>query len=111
VSQSASGVMSSVADQAQHAAESVAGGIRSLAGTIRERAPSEGMLGSAAGTVADTLESSSRYLQQEGFSGMMDDVSGVVRRNPIACMACCVGVGFLLGLALTSSSHSNNRSF
>jgi hypothetical protein len=67
------------------------------------------MLGTAAGTVADTLESGGRYLQQEGFSGMAEDLVGVVRRNPMASMLICVGLGFCLGRMLTS--HTNTGSF
>jgi hypothetical protein len=104
---SSAGKMAS--DQAQHAAERVAGGMRSFAGTIRENAP-EGMLGTAAGTVADTLESGGRYLEQEGLSGMAEDLITVVRRYPIPSMLVCAGVGFLLGRMLTSS-HSNSGSY
>lgn len=96
-------------DQAQHAAETVGGGMRSFAGTIREHAP-EGMLGTAAGTVADSLESGGRYLEQEGFSGMAEDLITVVRRYPVASMLACAGIGFLLGRMLTSS-HSNTGSY
>jgi hypothetical protein len=108
VSQAASGAASSVADQAKHAASSVAGGMHSLAGTIREHAPSQGVLGTAAGTVADTLDSSSRYLQEEGLNRLVDDMAGMVRRNPISCMCVCLGVGFVLGWAL--APHSSSRS-
>lgn len=94
-------------EQAQHAAETVAGGIRSFAGTIREHAP-EGMLGTAAGTVADRLESGSRYLEQEGFSGMAEDVVTMVRRYPVPSMLICAGLGFCLGRMLTSSSNSGS---
>jgi len=106
----ASELMHSAADQAQHAAETVGGGMRSLAGTIREKAPHEGVIGTAAGSVAGTLETSGRYLQEEGFSGMVDDVARAVRQRPIACMLCCVAVGFIVGRLLTSSSHPS-RSF
>jgi len=68
------------------------------------------MLGTAADSVADTLESSTRYLQDEGLNRMVEDVSGVVRRNPMACMLCCVGVGFLLGKLLSVPSSSPNFS-
>ncbi len=91
-------------EQAQHAVETVAGGMRSVAGTIRDKAP-EGMLGTAAGTVADTLESGGRYLEQEGFSGMAEDLITVVRRYPIASMLVCAGAGFLVGRMLASSSN------
>jgi hypothetical protein len=102
----ASSVSQTASEQARQAASSVAGGMHSLAGTIREHAPSQGMLGSAAGSVAEGLESGSRYLQREGFAGMADDLAGVVRRNPIPSMLVCLGLGFFLGRVLSSSSPS-----
>src|SRR5262249_28707197 len=55
VKDAASTATRTVTDQAQHAAENIGGGMKSFAGTIREHAP-EGMLGTAAGSVAQTLE-------------------------------------------------------
>jgi len=107
----ASSVTQTASEQAKQAASTVAGGMHSLAGTIREHTPSEGMLGTAAGTVADSLDSGSRYLQQEGFAGLVDDVSNVVRRNPVSSILCCVGVGFVLGWVLSSSSNAGARSY
>jgi hypothetical protein len=94
-------------DQAQHAAENLAGGMHSFAGTIRDHAP-EGMLGTAAGSVADTLDSGGRYLEQEGFSGMAEDIVACVRRYPIAAMLVCAGAGFCLGRMLTSNHNSGS---
>lgn len=109
VSQAASSAMGKASDQAEHAATAVAGGMHSLAGTIREHAPAQGMLGSAASSVAEGLESGSRYLQKEGVQGMADDMVEMVRRNPIPCMLACVGIGFVLGQILTSSSSSRSH--
>jgi len=73
---------------------------QSLAGTLRERAPHEGMLGSAAGAVADRLDTAGRYLQEEGLVGMAEDVTELIRRNPIPAMLVGVGVGFMLARLL-----------
>src|SRR5207248_7867332 len=106
VSQGVSSAVSnlpSASELADTAGSSVASGMKNLAGTLRETAGQGGMLGSAAASVADTLESGSRYLQDEGFAGLADDVTAVVRRNPIPAMLVCVGIGFLLGRTLSSS--------
>jgi ElaB/YqjD/DUF883 family membrane-anchored ribosome-binding protein len=70
--------------------------VKSTADTIRERGPREGMLGSATGAVADSLEHTGRYIQEEGILGMAEDVTELIRRNPIPAMLVGVGIGFLL---------------
>src|SRR5262245_19293019 len=64
---------SAVGERAEAAASSVGSGMQSLAGTLRQNLPREGALGTAGRSVADSLESGGRYLEQEGLSGMMDD--------------------------------------
>jgi hypothetical protein len=54
------------------------------------------MLGSATGAVADSLENTGRYIQEEGILGMVEDVTELIRRNPIPAMMVGVGIGFLL---------------
>jgi hypothetical protein len=83
-------------EKADAAAASLGGTMQSLAGTIREKVPQEGLLGSAAGTVAGGLESGGRYLQEEGLSGMVDDLTELIRRNPIPALLVGIGLGFLL---------------
>ena len=87
---------------ATHATESVGGGMESLAGTIRDKAPREGMLGNAASTVADSLEQGGRYIREEGLSGMADELTNTIRRNPLPAVLIAVGIGFLLARATRS---------
>jgi hypothetical protein len=91
----------SASHMATHATESVGGGMESLAGTIRDNAPG-GMLGGAASTVADTIEQGGRYLREEGLSGMADDLTNTIRRNPLPAVLVAVAVGFLLARATRS---------
>lgn len=70
--------------------------VRSAAGSLRERGPHEGMLGTATGAVADSLEHTGRYIQEEGLVGMAEDVTELIRRNPIPAMLVGVGIGFML---------------
>jgi hypothetical protein len=103
VAHGASEAASAAGRKAEEAASRVAGGMQSLAGTIRERGPREGMLGEATSRVAHSLETGGRYLQEEGLSGMMDDLSGVIRRNPIPAVLIGIGIGFLLARTTTRS--------
>jgi len=87
---------------AENATSSVGSGMESLGHSIRENAPHEGMLGSAASTVANTLEQGGKYLREEGLSGLADDMTNTIRRNPIQSILVAVAVGFLLARATRS---------
>ncbi|HXG11521.1 MAG TPA: hypothetical protein VNK04_17330 [Gemmataceae bacterium] len=100
---SAGEAMAAAGRRAEDAAATVGSGMQQLAGTIRENAPREGMLGTASSAVARTLESSGRYLQEEGFRGMLDDLSGLIRRNPIPAVLIGIGIGFLLARTTSRS--------
>lgn len=87
---------SAAGSAAERASSTVGQGIESFGSTIRNTAPSGGMVGQAASKVADTVEGAGRYLREEGVSGMADDVTESIRRNPLTAVLIGVGVGFLL---------------
>jgi len=93
---------SSAGRKADDAVSSVGTGMGSAADSLRSHAPQSGMLGSAASTVADAMESTGRYLEREGLSGMADDFTGMIKRNPIPAMLVAVAVGFLISRATRS---------
>jgi uncharacterized protein YjbJ (UPF0337 family) len=68
----------------------------SLAGTIREKAPQEGTIGSAAQTVANQLDNAGSYLQDKALGNMTQDVSELIRRYPIPSLLIGIGIGYLL---------------
>lgn len=100
--QTAGELASAAGQRAQEAASAVAGGMKNLAGTIRENMPREGFMGTASERVASSLESGSRYLQEEGFQGMADDLANLIRRNPLPAVLVGFGLGFLLARSLRS---------
>jgi hypothetical protein len=69
----------------------------SLAGTIREQAPQEGMIGSAAGAVAQGLDTSGRYLQEHQLRDMLNDLGSIVKSYPLASLGVAFTVGCLFG--------------
>ena len=91
-----------VGQRAEDATSAVGSGMKNLAGTIRENAPREGVLGSASSAVASTLESSGRYLQEHGLSGVGEDLTNMVRRNPVPALLMAIGIGFLIARATRS---------
>lgn len=94
-----------VRDRADQAATSTGKGMENLAGTIRDRGPQSGIMGRATSTVADTLDRTGRYLEDQGVSGMVDDVTNLVRSHPLPAILIGIGMGFLLA-RLTTSSRS-----
>jgi len=103
VSQRAGDVAHNVGQRAEDATSALGSGISSLAGTVRDSAPQSGMLGTAGRQVADTMENVGHYVSDKNLTGMMDDVTGLVRRNPIPALLIGLGVGFLIGRVLSSS--------
>lgn len=101
-SQAVSGAASAVGHKVDDAAASAGSGARSLADTVRQQGPNEGMLGKASRAVADTLEQGGRYLEENKLSGMADDVGEMIRRNPLPAVLIGIGIGFLLGRAMRS---------
>jgi hypothetical protein len=100
------GAASSAASNVGHRAEQAVGaagrGFENLADTVRERGPSSGTLGTASRAVADTLDSTGHYIEDRNLSGMAEDLTGMIKRNPIPALFIGLGVGFLLGRALRS---------
>lgn len=91
-----------VGHKAEQATAGVGSGMKSLAGTIRGAVPNTGVLHNAGEAVADTLESSGRFLQEEGLKGMADDFTNLIRRNPIPSILVCLGLGYLIARATRS---------
>jgi hypothetical protein len=100
VSQRAGEMASTAAEKTDDAISSVGQRMTSMAGSLRQSAPREGVIGSAATAVADRLETGGRYLQQHGVGEMTDELAGVIRRNPLPALGVAFGVGVLIGLAM-----------
>lgn len=92
-------------DKADSAAERAGEGLRNLAGKVRDNAPSEGVFGSAADTVARGMERTGDYLRDEGVTGMGRDIVNMVKAYPLPALLIGMGLGYLLARA-TSSNRS-----
>jgi len=97
-----------VRDRAESAVSTAGKGMESLAGTIRDRGPREGILGSATSGVAGALDSTGRYLDEQGMSGMVDDLTGMIKNHPVPAMLIGIGIGFLLARLTTTSNRSRS---
>lgn len=93
-----------VGKAADDARSSTGSAIKSMGESVRSAAPQEnGMMHDAAGSFAATLESAGKYIEEQDFSHMAEDVTNVIRRNPIPAVCIAAGIGFLLAKACTSS--------
>jgi hypothetical protein len=101
----AASYVSKKADEGVHA---VGSSLKSLGDTVRPQAPGHNMLKDGMSGVADTLENTGKYLQDEGLSGITEDVINVIKRNPVPALFVGIGVGYLLARALgpCASEHS-----
>jgi len=90
---------STVGQKANDLAGTAGADIKKFGDTLSERAPHEGMLGTASQAVADTIKGGGRYLEEAKLSGMADDVTHMIQRHPMPAVLICLGVGFVLGRA------------
>jgi hypothetical protein len=98
--QTASTIGETASKKAAEVTSAVSGGMKNLGEKIRENMPSEGYLGEASRKVADGLDCGSKYLAQEGLSGLADDIGAAIKRNPLPAVLCGIGLGFLIGRTL-----------
>ena len=87
---------SSAAATASQPISAVGEKIGSLAGVIREKAPHEGTVGTAATAVAEKLDVAGSYLQEKNLDHMMSDLSEMIRRYPVPSLLVGLGIGYLL---------------
>jgi hypothetical protein len=78
------------------ATETIGKQLSTFAETIRDTAPQEGLMGSAAQTVANQLEGAGSYLQDQTFENMAQDIIALVRRYPMQSLLIGLGIGYML---------------
>jgi hypothetical protein len=93
-----------VGQKAEDATASVGRSLEGVAQTVRDQGPNAGVLGTATHTVADAIEGTGKYLEDKNLHGMMEDVTGLITRNPIPAVLIGMGIGFLVGRALAGTS-------
>jgi hypothetical protein len=101
VMHSAEDAASYVGKKADDGVHAVGSGLKSFGDTVRHTAPQRDMLKDGMCAVADTLENTGKYLEEEGLSGIASDVTNLIKRNPIPALLIGIGVGFLLARACT----------
>jgi len=102
VGQAASNTASAIGHKAEDMTAAAGRGMQSLGEKVRAKGPESGVLGTATEKVAGGLESAGNYLEEKNLSGMAEDLTGMIRRNPIPALLIGIGLGFLLARTLRS---------
>lgn len=95
---------STAGQKVDHAREAVGGGLESFANQIREKAPHEGMIGSSAESVADSVRAAGEFIREHDLADMGKEMTNLVRRYPVQSLLIGIGIGFLLARSTRSSS-------
>jgi ABC-type transporter Mla subunit MlaD len=74
--------------------------MNTFGGTVRQAAPRDGVIGTAATAVADNLQAGGRYLEEHGLQDMGKDITAMIRQYPIQSVLAGFGLGCLLGMTL-----------
>lgn len=77
-------------------------GIQGLSDRLGRHAPQAGVLGSATQAVARTVKDGGKYLEGAKFSGLTEDVTQLIRWNPIPAVLIALGLGWFVGRKLGS---------
>lgn len=75
-------------------------GLQGLGDMISKNSPQVGVLKDASDALAGFVNEGGEYLQEAKLSGVTEDVSHVIRRNPIPSVLIALGVGWFIGRAL-----------
>ena len=86
--------------KASEAATAVGEQMGALASTIRDHAPHEGAIATAATAVAGGLESAGSYLHEKEYTTLATDLTAVIRRYPVQSLLVGVGLGYVLARSL-----------
>jgi len=76
--------------------------IRHWGDALSQKSPHDGLMGHASQAMAETLKDGGHYLEEAKLSGIADDVSKLIQRNPLPAILIGIGIGFLVGRALRS---------
>jgi hypothetical protein len=87
-------------EKAEVGKDKVADGIEGAVGTMREKMPSDGMVGKAGTKAADGLERTAGYLRDHETTELWSDVQEYVKLHPATSLVGAVAAGFVLSRIL-----------
>ena len=78
-------------------------GLESIADGIRKYSPDEDRGGAAFNKLADTLQTSGKYLEEHDMSDITADLTKLIRNNPLPALLVAMGIGFIVARATARS--------
>lgn len=91
-------------NNAETLTDTISGGLKATARTIREKGPQDGRLGDATSAVAQTFSNFANYLDGHRVTDITADLSHLIGKNPLPALLVGIGLGVLLGHASRSKS-------
>ncbi len=85
-----------VASDTAHSAQKLTGRAEEVLDSASEQFSGSGTFGEAAEAVSQGVRRTADYLQQEGMSGIVEDLELLIRRYPLQALMVGVGCGYLL---------------
>lgn len=98
----ASQAASDVGNKADELTASAGHSLQGLGAQISKNTPHTGMLGTASQAFARTVRDGGEYIEEAKLSGITEDVTQLVRRNPITAILIAIGLGWYVGRKLGS---------
>jgi ElaB/YqjD/DUF883 family membrane-anchored ribosome-binding protein len=90
-------------EHVKEVAKGVAHNVSDAASYVRQKAES------ATTAVGGAMEDSGHYLRDDGINKIANDLTNLVRRNPLTSVLAGVAVGILLARSTQRRSHSSPR--
>ena len=91
-----------VGHKANDLTASAGAGLKGLGNKLSQVAPQTGAVGNASRTVAKAVHDGGQYMEDAKFTGIVDDVAHLIRRNPIPAVFLAIGLGWVVARKLRS---------
>ena len=76
--------------------------IKGLGDKLSQNAPHSGVIGNASQSVAKAVHDGGQYMEDAKFTGMVEDVAHLIRRNPIPAVFLAIGLGWVVARKMRS---------
>lgn len=95
VEKMASHTAENISDDADYLASSAGRGVQRIGEQLSRVAPDSGIVGDVSQSVVRTLTEGGEYLEGSKLSGLRQDLTKVISRNPIPTILISIGLGWI----------------